>query len=230
LALRNELPSGKWMAQYQQQPTSDTNAIIKREWWKWWEGDNPPVCEFTIQAWDTAHEVKKVNDYSACSTWGVFYNDEDKHLPNIILLNAFKKRLEFPDLKKRAFEEWEEWNPDSFLVEKKASGAPLIQEFRAMGIPVQEYSPGKGQDKISRLNSVSDLFASGKVWAPRTRWAEELVDEVAAFPSGEHDDLVDSMTLALMRFRQGGYLRLPSDEQDPIQYFKSHRGAKYYTV
>lgn len=230
LALRNELPSGKWMAQYQQQPTSDTNAIIKREWWKWWEADHPPVCEFTIQAWDTAHEVKKVNDYSACSTWGVFYNDEDKHLPNIILLNAFKKRLEFPDLKKRAFEEWEEWNPDSFLVEKKASGAPLIQEFRAMGIPVQEYSPGKGQDKISRLNSVSDLFASGKVWAPRTRWAEELVDEVAAFPSGEHDDLVDSMTLALMRFRQGGYLRLPSDEQDPIQYFKSHRGAKYYTV
>jgi predicted phage terminase large subunit-like protein len=229
-ALREELPSGKWMAQYQQQPTSDTNAIVKREWWKWWEADNPPHCEFVIQSWDTAHEVKRVNDYSACSTWGVFYNDEDKHLPNIILLNSFKKRMEFPDLKKRAFEEWEQWNPDSFLVEKKASGSPLIQEFRAMGIPVQEYSPGKGQDKISRLNSVSDLFASGKVWAPRTRWAEELVDEVASFPSGDHDDLVDSMTLALMRFRQGGYMRLPTDEQDPIQYFKSRRGERYYTV
>jgi predicted phage terminase large subunit-like protein len=171
-----------------------------------------------------------VNDYSACTTWGVFYNDEDKHLPNIILLNSWRARMEFPELKKRAYEEWEEWEPDSFLVEKKAAGAPLIQEFRHMGIPVQEFSPGKGQDKISRLNSVSDLFASGKVWAPRTRWAEELVDEVASFPSGEHDDLVDSMTLALMRFRQGGYMRLPSDEAEEIKFFKSHRRERYYTV
>jgi len=229
-ALREELPSGKWMAQYQQQPTSDTNAIIKREWWKWWEGERPPACEFIIQSWDTAHEMKKVNDFSACTTWGVFYNDEDRGLPNIILLNAAKQRVEFPELKKWAYEEWEEWEPDSFLVEKKAAGAPLIQEFRAMGIPVQEYSPGKGQDKITRLNSVADLFASGKVWAPRTRWAEELVDEVASFPSGEHDDLVDSMTLALMRFRSGGYLRLPNDEPDDIKYFKGHRREKYYTV
>ena len=229
-ALREELPSGKWMAQYQQQPTSDTNAIIKREWWKWWEDDRPPSCEFIIQSWDTAHEMRKVNDYSAVTTWGVFYNEEDRGLPNIILLNAGKKRVEFPELKKWALEEWEEWSPDSFLVEKKAAGAPLIQEFRAMGIPVQEYSPGKGQDKITRLNSVADLFASGKVWAPQTRWAEELVDEVASFPSGEHDDLVDSMTLALMRFRSGGYLRLPNDEQEDTKYFKGYRREKYYTV
>ena len=230
LALRDELPSGKWMAQYQQQPTSDTDAIVKRSWWRWWEGDAPPACEFIIQSWDTAHEVKRINDYSACTTWGVFYNDEDKGLPNIILLNAFKDRMEFPDLKQKAYEDWEKWQPDSFLVEKKAAGSPLIQEFRAMGIPVQEYSPGKGQDKISRLNSVADMFRSGKVWAPQTRWAEELVDEVASFPSGEHDDLVDSMTLALMRFRQGGYLRLPSDEEEPLQYFKYRNKDKYYTV
>lgn len=230
LALREELPTGKWMAQYQQNPTSDTEAIVKRSWWKWWEADEPPHCEFIIQSWDTAHEIKRVNDYSACTTWGVFYNDEDRGLPNIILLNAFKERMEFPDLKVKAYEDWEKWQPDSFLVEKKAAGSPLIQEFRAMGIPVQEYSPGKGQDKISRLNSVADIFRSGKVWAPQTRWAEELVDEVAAFPSGEHDDLVDSMTLALMRFRQGGYLRLPTDEQDPVQYFKYRSKDKYYTV
>jgi predicted phage terminase large subunit-like protein len=160
----------------------------------------------------------------------VFYNDEDRGLPNLILLNTFKARMEFPELKKRAYEDWKEWDPDSFLVEKKAAGAPLIQEFRAMGIPVQEYSPGKGQDKITRLNSVADLFASGKVWAPRTHWAEELVDEVAAFPAGEHDDLVDSMTLALMRFRQGGYLRLPTDEEDEQRYFKGYRKERYYTV
>jgi predicted phage terminase large subunit-like protein len=164
------------------------------------------------------------------TTWGVFYDQEDRSLPNLILLNAVKRRVEFPELKTWAFEEWEEWEPDSFLVEKKAAGAPLIQEFRAMGIPVQEFSPGKGQDKITRLNAVADIFRSGKVWAPRTRWAEELVDEVASFPSGEHDDLVDSMTLALMRFRQGGYLKLPSDEEDEIKWFKGYRRERFYTV
>jgi predicted phage terminase large subunit-like protein len=229
-ALHTELPNSKWMAQYMQQPTSDSSAIVKREWWKVWEHDNPPQCEFTIQAWDTAHEKKTVNDFSACTTWGVWYDEEDNNTPNIILLNAFKERLEFPELKKKAYEHYMEYEPDAFLVEKKAAGAPLIQELRRMGIPVAEYSPGKGQDKISRLNSVADLFASGKVWAPDRRWAEELVDEVASFPSGEHDDLVDSMTLALMRFRQGGFLRLPSDEPEEIKYFKSSRNAGYYTV
>jgi len=229
-ALREELPSSKWMAQYQQQPTSETNAIVKREWWQWWEDERPPPCEFIIQSWDTAHETKKMNDYSACTTWGVWYDDEDDGQANLILLNAIRDRLGFPDLKRKAFEEWQMWEPDAFMVEKKAAGAPLIQEFRAMGIPVQEYSPGKGQDKITRLNSVADLFASGKVWAPTTRWAEELVDEVASFPSGEHDDFVDSMTLALMRFRSGGFIKLPSDEPEDIRYFRSPRRERYYTV
>lgn len=228
LALKEELPTGKWMAQYQQNPISDSSALIKRDWWKWWDNVEPPRCEFIIQSWDTAHETKTVNDYSACTTWGVWYNDEDKGLPNIILLNAFRDRLEFPDLKRVAFQEWKDWEPDSFLIEKKAAGAPLIQEFRAMGIPVQEFSPGKGQDKISRLNAVADIFASGKVWVPRTRWAEEVVDEVAAFPSGEHDDYVDNVSLVLARFRQGGYVTLPSDEPEPIQYFKSNRSTAYY--
>ena len=228
LALKDELPTGKWMAQYQQNPISDNSAIIKRDWWKWWDNVEPPRCEFIIQSWDTAHETKTVNDYSACTTWGVWYNEEDKGLPNIILLNAFRDRLEFPDLKRVAFQEWKDWEPDSFLIEKKAAGAPLIQEFRAMGIPVQEFSPGKGQDKISRLNAVADIFASGKVWVPRTRWAEEVVDEVAAFPSGEHDDYVDNVSLVLARFRQGGYVTLPSDEPEPIQYFKSNRSTAYY--
>jgi len=171
-----------------------------------------------------------MNDYSACTTWGVWYDDEDDGQANLILLNAIRDRLEFPDLKRKAFEEWQMWEPDAFMVEKKAAGAPLIQEFRAMGIPVQEYSPGKGQDKITRLNSVADLFASGKVWAPTTRWAEELVDEVASFPSGEHDDFVDSMTLALMRFRSGGFIKLPSDEPEDIRYFRSSRRERYYTI
>jgi predicted phage terminase large subunit-like protein len=227
-ALHEELPNSKWQAQYQQNPVGNESAIVKRDWWKIWEGERPPKCEYILQTWDTAFEKHQRADFSAGTTWGVFYNEEDNDMPNIILLNTYKKRVEFPELKRDVLAEYKEWEPDGLLIEKKASGAPLIYDLRAMGIPVQEYTPSKGQDKIARLNSVSDIIASGKVWVPQTRWAEELMDEVAAFPSGEHDDLVDATTLALMRFRQGGFLRLPSDEKEDVRYFKSSRRAAYY--
>ena len=226
-ALREELPNAKWQAQYQQNPVGNESAIIKRDWWRIWEKDSPPTCDFILQTWDTAFEKHERADYSAGTTWGVFNNEEDD-TPNIILLNTYKKRVEFPELKKDVLAEYKEWEPDGLLIEKKASGAPLIYELRGMGIPVQEYTPSKGQDKIARLNSVSDIIASGKVWVPQTRWAEELMDEVAAFPAGEHDDLVDATTLALMRFRQGGFLRLPIDEKEEQRYWQSPRKAAYY--
>jgi predicted phage terminase large subunit-like protein len=229
-ALREELPNAKWQAQYQQNPVGNESAIIKRDWWKWWEADQPPECEYILQTWDTAFEKNNRADYSAGTTWGIFTNDEDNGSKNIILLNTYKKRVEYPELKRDVLKEYQDYEPDGVLIEKKATGAPLIYELRAMGIPVQEYTPSKGQDKISRLNSVSDIIASGKVWVPQTRWAEELVDEVAAFPSGEHDDLVDATTLALMRFRAGGFLRLPNDEPEEIEWFRSHRKERYYTV
>jgi predicted phage terminase large subunit-like protein len=224
-ALRAELPNAKWMAQYQQNPTSETSAIVKRDWWQIWEDDTPPHCEFVLQSWDTAFEKTNRSDYSACTTWGVFYQEDDAGViqANIILLNAFRDRLEFPSLKKKAIEQCKEWDPDSIIVEKKASGAPLIYEMRAMGIPVQEYTPVRGNDKISRLNAVSDLFASGRVWAPNTHWAEEVIDEVASFPAGDHDDYVDSVSLALMRFRKGGYIRSVLDEPDEIPEFRRKR-------
>jgi predicted phage terminase large subunit-like protein len=226
-ATRDEIPRANWECQYQQNPISDITSIIKKEWWKWWEKDDPPKCEFIIQAWDTAHETKTVNDYSACQTWGVWHNEEEKNQSNLILLNAVKKRMEFPDLKKMAFEQYKEWEPDSLIVEKKASGHSLLHEIRATGIPVQEFSPGKGQDKISRLNAVADIVKDGKVWVPRTRWAEDMVDEIAEFPMGEWDDQVDAFTLALKRYRDGGYIRLESDYKDDIQYFKSSRRKAY---
>jgi predicted phage terminase large subunit-like protein len=230
-ALQEELPNAKWQAQYQQNPVGNESAIVKRDWWKWWEKDDPPECDFILQSWDTAFEKTQRADYSAGTTWGVFNCKEDGNRPNIILLNTYKKRVEFPDLKKDVLREYKEYEPDALIVEKKASGAPLIYDLRAMGVPVQEYTPSKGQDKIARLNAVSDIIASGKVWVPKTRWAEELVDEIAAFPSGEHDDLVDATTLALMRFRQGGFLRLPVDEPEDITYFKGHRNReRFYTV
>ena len=228
-ALQEELPNSKWQAQYQQNPVGNESAIVKRDWWNWWESDSPPSCSYILQTWDTAFEKNQRADYSACTTWGIFDNEEDG-TANIILLDTYKKRVEWVELKRDALEQYRMWEPDGLLIEKKATGAPLIYELRSMGIPVQEYTPSKGQDKIARLNSVSDIIASGKVWIPRTRWAEELVDEIAAFPSGEHDDLVDATTLALMRFRAGGFLRLPSDEPEDIKLFKSRRGERYYTV
>ena len=167
------------------------------------------------------------SDFSACTTWGVFYKPDDDGVtqPNIILLDAHKERLEFPELKKAAMEFYNDWQPDATIVEAKAAGTPLIFELRAMGIPVAEYTPSRGNDKISRVNAVSDLFASGIVWAPGTRFAEEVIEEFAAFPAGDHDDLVDSSTQALLRFRQGGFLRLNSDEEDEPHYPKR---ASYY--
>jgi predicted phage terminase large subunit-like protein len=227
-ALKSELPVSKWEAQYQQNPTSEEGAIIKRDQWMIWEEKRAPPCSYIIQSWDTAFEKNNRADFSACTTWGIF-DHPDKHgnlRPNIILLDAFKERMEFPELKGKALEMYKEWEPDTLIVEKRAAGAPLIYEMRKMGIPMSEFTPGKGNDKISRVNAISDLFASGMVWCPETRWAEEVMDELASFPNGDHDDLVDSSSQALMRFRQGGFITIDSDEPDEPLYHR--RKVPYY--
>lgn len=218
-----------WNAQYLQNPTSEEGALIKREWWNMWEEEDPPPCEFIIMTLDAAQEANNRADYNALTTWGVFLNEETNNYA-IILLNAVKERLEFPELKQLCLQEYQEWEPDAFIVEKKSNGAALYQEFRRMGIPVGEFTPGKGQDKISRVNAVSDLFSGGVVWAPDRRWAHEVIEECNDFPSGANDDLVDSTTLALSRFRQGGFIRLPSDEEDDIQMFKGRGNKKLYAL
>ena len=226
-AIKAEIPVSKWEAQYQQNPTSEEGAIIKRDMWKIWDKEKPPQCDYLIQSWDTAFEKNNRADYSACTTWGVFFkaDAEGFEVAHIILLDAFKERMEFPELKRKALALYKEWEPDSLIVEKKAAGAPLIYEMRRMGIPLSEYTPSKGSDKIARVNAVSDLFASGFVWCPDTRWAEEVMEECASFPNGEHDDLVDSTSQALLRFRQGGFIRLNTDEVDEIVPRKK---AAYY--
>ncbi len=215
-----------WQAQYMQNPTAEEGALIKREWWQIWEKDDPPPCEFVIMSLDAAQEANNRADYNALTTWGVFFNEETNNY-NIILLNSIKKRLEFPELKKLVFEEYKDWEPDAFIVEKKSNGAALYQELRRMGVPVSEFTPGKGQDKISRVNAVSDLFSSGIVWAPDKRWAKDVIEECNDFPAGANDDLVDSTTQALLRFRQGGFIRLPSDEPDEQKYFRRKQAAYY---
>jgi predicted phage terminase large subunit-like protein len=227
LRTKASMPVFQWNAQYQQEPTAEEAALIKREWWQHWEQEDPPNCEYIIMSLDAAAEKHNRADFTALTTWGVFFN-ENEDAYHIILLNSIKKRLEFPELKELAMEEYADWEPDSFIVEKKSSGVALYQEMRRMGLPVQEYTPHRGSgDKLARLNSVADIVASGLVWIPTTRWAEEVVEEIAGFPFMSHDDLVDSTVMALMRFRQGGFIRLPTDEPDEIRYFKQRRGGYY---
>ena len=207
------LPVGKWNAQWMQKPTSEEGALIKREWWCRWKQDWIPKLYHVIQSYDTAFLKKETADYSAITTWGVFYPDNDSK-PNLMLLDAIKERLEFPDLRRRALEQYKYWKPETVIVEAKASGLPLTYELRQMNIPVVNFTPSRGNDKHMRVNSVAPLFESGMIWAPEQNFADEVIEECAAFPHGDHDDLVDSMTQAVMRFRQGGFVQHPEDYID----------------
>ncbi len=221
------MPVFQWNAQYQQQPTAEEAALIKREWWQIWGSDDPPTCEYIIMTLDAAAETHNRADFTAITTWGVFLN-EDTNAHNIILLNSIKERMEFPELKRVSMEAYDDWEPDAFIVEKKSAGTALYQELRRMGLPVQEFTPHRGSgDKLARLNSVADIVASEICWVPDTRWAEEVVEEIAGFPFMSHDDLVDATVMALMRFRNGGFIRLPTDEPEEMQYFKQRRGGYY---
>ena len=212
-AVKSSISIGKWNAQYMQAPTSDEGAIIKREWWRDWKYDDPPHCEFIIQSYDTAFMKKETADYSAITTWGVF-NTEDSG-QNAILLNAFKDRYEFPELRRKAQAEYQWWRPDIVLIEAKASGIPLTHELRQMDIPVINFTPSKGNDKQVRVNSIAPLFEAGKIWAPKHKqFAQEVIEECAAFPHGDNDDYVDSTTQAIMRLRGGHFVAHPEDYKD----------------
>ena len=223
-SVKASLSVQKWNAQWMQNPTAEEGSIIKREWWRVWNKPYIPALDHVIQSYDTAFLKKESADYSAITTWGVFRLNEDSE-PNLILLDAYKERLEFPELKRKALEQYTYWNPETVIIEAKASGLPLTYELRKMGIPVVNFTPSKGNDKHARVNAVAPLFESGQIWAPDQKFAEEVVEECAAFPYGDNDDLVDSMTQAVMRFRQGGFLDHPEDYKDePV----IHHNRTYY--
>lgn len=245
-ATRNALPIAKWKAQYQQQPTSEEGAILKREYWKRWGVDTefdlaagrsscpgtqhmaawrnlePPACEYIISSWDTALKKNERADYSAMTTWGIFKAEDlktGKLVYNAILLGAYKARMEFPELKHKVKQFYNEDLPDTLLIEDKGSGTSLIQELRSMGVPVENFSYGRGSravsnDKIARANMISDVFASGYVWAPERRYADEVIAECAEFPAAAHDDYVDSVVQAMIRFRAGGFIQTANDVDD----------------
>lgn len=237
-ATRTEIGPAKFRAQYQQEPTSEEGAIIKKESWRIWGSDKekcpgdrhlaawnnfePPGCSYIMLSIDTALKKNQRADYSAFTLWGVFdVEDPDtgREIANVILLNAFKERLEFPALKKRVREANLYDQPDTILIEDKGSGISLIQELRTMGVPVEAFGYGRGSrampnDKIARANMVADIFASGYVWRPDRRYAEEVAVECADFPNGDHDDYLDSTVQAMLRFRSGGFINTANDDYD----------------
>ena len=226
LSVKASLPISKWNSQWMQNPTAEAGSIVKREWWRRWEYEHVPAYEYVIQSYDTAFSKKETADYSAITTWAIF-TPPNSDAEQIILLDAKRVRLDFPELKKLAYEEYKDWEPDCVLIEAKASGTPLTQELRRMGIPVTAYTPSRGQDKIARMNSVAPIFESGMVWAPDEVFADEVIEEMASFPFGEHDDYCDSSTMALMRFRQGGFLALDNDYPEEADFLRRDRQVYY---
>ena len=222
--VKASIPVGKWNAQYMQNPTAEEGAIIKREWWNIWNPDNPPTCSYIIQSYDTAFTKNERSDFSAITTWGIFTPVEGEG-DAIILLDAEKGRWDFPELKLKAQELCEAYDPDMILIEQKASGTPLTQELRRMGVPVTPFTPSKGADKFARMKACAPVFESGMVYRPDANFAEEVVEECASFPHGDHDDLADSMTQAILRFRQGGFITTPDDEEFEPNY---RRKMEYY--
>ena len=238
LKTKASIPVSRWNAQYQQNPVSEEGALIKREYWKDWDKPKPPKCEIIMQSWDTAFTAQTRNNYSACTTWGIFIDEEamakdDPPAYRVILLEAIRGKWEFPELKKRAKDHYEEWEPDICLIEARGAGQPLIHELRLMNLPIQEVVVGRGgtgnpNDKISRVNGVTAVFSSGMVYAPKVKgWAQEVIEECAAFPAGENDDYVDTVTMAIQRFRTGGWIGTDLDDADEKKV-KRKRPMEYY--
>ena len=173
----------------------------------------PPGSEFHYLRGENAS--LKMENHELTSTAGALFQENEDAPPSLILVDALKGRYEFPELRRIAMEQYGYWNPETVIIESKASGLPLTYELRKMGIPVINFSPSKGNDKHTRVNAVSPLFESGLIWAPKELdFAQEVIEECAAFPYGDHDDLVDSMTQAVMRFRQGGLIKHPEDYEE----------------
>jgi predicted phage terminase large subunit-like protein len=208
-----------WESLYMQNPMPDEGGIIKKNWVTWWEGHEPPRCDFIIQTYDTAFSTRTTADYSVIQTWGIFNNIDTNELngvetvtSNLILLGNMKGRYEYPELRRIASQEYRKHRPDICIVEKKASGQSLIQDMRKSGLPVLEYTPDK--DKVSRVYSASPMFESRRVWLPKDRsWSNDLFDELIGFPYAQHDDQVDACIMAVHYVKESWRLLHPEDKK-----------------
>ena len=177
----------------EQNPIPLGGAIVKTEWLRYYEPSELPTgFRMIVQSWDTANKSGELNDFSVCTTWLADFE-------HYYLIDVFRRRLDYPSLKRAIKEQAEKYKADLTLIEDKASGTPLIQDLRAEGVSgVEEYDPGPGNDKQMRLYAVSAEFESGRVRLPREApWKDEYVREITGFPGTKYDDQVDSTTQAL---------------------------------
>ena len=205
--IKKTIGTREWSSLYAQKPSVEEGNIIKRWWWKTWTRENPPEMDYILQSWDTAYTVTETSDYSACTTWGVFSGEGGY---NLYLIDSFREKLTFPELKNQAIHLYNELQPDLVLVEAKASGWSLVQELMRTGIPITPFNPKK-MDKLARVHSVAPLFEGGRIWAPDTDESANVMNQFAMFPNTKHDDLVDSTTQALLRLRKGWMVNHPQD-------------------
>jgi predicted phage terminase large subunit-like protein len=234
-SLKNSLGSQYRIAgQLQQRPSPSEGGIIKKDWFCWWKDSTPQQIEFILQSWDTALTANEMSAYSACTTWGVFY--DSNNIENVILLSMWRGRVEYPELRELAKRMYFDYrdngkvrNPafkgrpvNLCLIEAKASGDPLIQDLNRAGIRAIPFIP-KG-DKIARVRYITPLIEGGRVWLPARvpkydtllPFADEFYEAAASFPNAESRDLVDTMTQALTKLRDGQFLQNPRDER-PVQ-------------
>jgi predicted phage terminase large subunit-like protein len=215
--IKTTLPRRDWEALYQQKPFIEEGGIFKRQWWNKWPDHKPlPECSFILQSWDTATTDKdlKSNSYSARTTWGVFKRADDE-VPNVILLDRWKERVEFPELEKEALRTYQEYQPDKVIIEKKSSGQQLIQILRRMGLPLVEFLPEKVGDKTARAYAAQFMFENGRVYYPDRRWAEDVIDDLAQFSPSSPNDITDTVTMAII-WLQKSWLLQHSEMKDDL--------------
>lgn len=200
-AMRQNAGDYNFSAQYQQNPTPVGGAMVKHAWLKYYE-DPPGQFSQIIQSWDTANKANELNDFSVCTTWGILH----KHF---YLLDVFRRRLNYPDLKREVLDNMRKHRANTVLIEDKASGTQLIQELRGETYGIQPYEPPPGSDKVMRLHAQTGLFESGFVHLPASAlWLADYVNELTTFPGSKYDDQVDSTTQALAYMRESNNLEI----------------------
>ncbi|MCI5049509.1 MAG: phage terminase large subunit [Rickettsiales bacterium] len=185
--------------QYQQQPAPLGGGMIKTDWFQCYDQDALPDFDHIVQSWDTANKATELADYSVCTVWGIKGQQ-------YYLLDVFREKLDFPELRKAVMVQWSKWSPHTILIEDKASGTQLIQDITKDVRCVRAVKPT--DDKIMRMHSQSALIESGAVYIPeQASWLASFLHELSIFPNGRHDDQVDSVSQFLI-WAQGRHKRV----------------------
>ena len=223
LRTKHNMTKKVWSALYMQEPTEEGGGIMPAANWRKWNNEFPPECDYKFQSYDTAFEETEKNDYTVRTTWGIFLRPEDNKFA-CILLERLRKRIAFPDLRENAVQAYRDYEPDKVLIEKRASGHSLIQELKRARLPILAISE-KGS-KLTKAHVASLMLEKGLVYYMPRNWAQEIIDECAAFPNGPHDDCVDSCGQAWLYFRRKFYLQL-SEEDDNEEDFDGEAQGRY---